>query len=348
MPETTWKYDVALSFAGEQRSYVKAVAGRLHDAGVRVFFDEYETADLWGKNLYDHLDEVYSQQSRYCVLFASEAYKRKVWTDHERQSAQERAIKEKGEYILPVRFDDTKIPGLRDTIGYQDANKLTPLQLARLIVQKLGPRKSEPGMPLKPDALLEALTFEPKKRKAQRNAVVDIALEYYEALERTTTDERRAVAAILLHGCGGEHPEYTHISLDKLSRLTDMSSDKLLTVLAKIRSLNFHVVAGNPAEIHESDDGTLIPEDQDIRLSFWTASDRFQRANEVIFAATRGATAGHCSDCSMETILGLDFHRLSKAHKEGFDLPCDDEGDEGDEGDEVASAAPSGLGDLKD
>lgn len=345
MSENTWEYDVALSFAGEQRAYVKAVAGHLKDAGVRVFYDEYETANLWGKNLYDHLDEVYGQLSRYCVLFASEAYERKVWTDHERQSAQARAIKEKGEYILPVRFDDTAIPGLRDTIAYQDANTLTPLQLARLIVKKLGPRTSEPGLPSNPDVLLEALTYEPKKRKAQRKAVVEIVIDYYEALERMTTDERRAVAAILLHGCGGEHPEYTHISLDKLSRLTDMSSDKLLTALAKIRSLNFHVVATDPAELHGSDDGTLIPEDQDIRLSFWTGSDRFQKANEVIFAATRGATAGQCSHHAMETILELDFHRLSKAYKGGFDLPCDDEDDEHDN---VVSAAPSGLGDLKD
>lgn len=333
---------MALSFAGEQRSYVQKVARPLQNVGVRVFFDEFEKVDLWGKNLYDHLDEIYSRASRYCVLFASEAYKRKVWTDHERQSAQERAIKEKGEYILPVKFDDTKIPGLRDTIGYIDANTTTPLELARLIVQKLGPRKPEPGMPANPDVLLEMLTYEPKKRKAQRRAIVEIAHDFYEALERMNKDERRAVGATLLHGCGGELPEYTHISLDKLSRITGMTADKLLTALTKIRSLNFQVVSGNPADIHEADDGALIPDDQDIRLSFWSAADRFQKANEVVFAATRQAVAGECSDCSLETFEQLDFHRLTKTFKEGFDLPCGD-----DEGDEDKSAVPSGMGDLK-
>lgn len=340
MPETKLKYDVALSFAGEQRSYVEKVARLLKDAGVNVFFDDYEKVVLWGKNLYDHLDDVYSRASKYCVLFVSEAYARKVWTDHERQSAQERAIKERNEYILPVRFDDTKVPGVRDTIGYIDANNTSPLELARLIVTKLGPRTPEPGMPSKPDVLLEILNYEPKKRKAQRRAVVEIAHDFYEALERMNQDERRAVAATLLLGCGGEHPEYTHISLDKLSRLTGLSPDKLLTSLAKIRSLNFKVVSGNPAEIHESDDGALIPDDQDIRLSFWSAADRFQKANEIIFAATRAATAGQCDDCSVEAIMRLDFHRLSKTYREGFDLPCDDDGDE------VKGAVPSGLGDL--
>jgi hypothetical protein len=38
---------------------------------------------------------------------------------------------------LPVRFDDTEIPGLAPTIGYLDARVLTPSKLAELIRQKL-------------------------------------------------------------------------------------------------------------------------------------------------------------------------------------------------------------------
>lgn len=33
------KYHVALSFAGEDRCYVDAVAAKLRDAGVKVFYD---------------------------------------------------------------------------------------------------------------------------------------------------------------------------------------------------------------------------------------------------------------------------------------------------------------------
>lgn len=341
MDEFKWKYDVALSFAGEQRSYVEKVANFLKDSGVRVFFDDFETVDLWGKNLYDHLDVIYSKSSRYCVLFASEDYERKVWTDHERQSAQERAIKEKGEYILPVRFDETKIPGLRETIGYQDANALTPLQLARRIVEKLGPREAEPGMPSTPDVLLAVFPYEPKKRKAQRRAVIDVVHDFYEAMERMNIDERRAVAATLLEGCGGEHPEYTHISLDKLSRITRMSTEKLLSSLAKIKSLNFIVVAENPVESHEPYDGVLFSDDQDIRIDFWSSNDKFGRANEIIFSATRLAAGQHCSEHSIETIVNLDFHRLSDAYVEGFSLPCG-------EGEIDGVATPTGLGMLSE
>src|ERR1700723_3637248 len=102
------QYDVALSFAGEQRSEVFAVAECLKKAGINVFYDEYEKANLWGKNLYDHLSDVYLNRATYCVIFASKEYAEKTWTNLERQNAHARALKDKGaEYILPVRFDST-------------------------------------------------------------------------------------------------------------------------------------------------------------------------------------------------------------------------------------------------
>ena len=44
-------YDVALSFAGEDRKYVHRVAEALAEKGVKVFYDNFEEADLWGKYL---------------------------------------------------------------------------------------------------------------------------------------------------------------------------------------------------------------------------------------------------------------------------------------------------------
>ena len=54
-------YDVALSFAGEQRAYVEKVAAALRRRGHRPFYDDYEKASLWGKDLYEHLDCVYQK-----------------------------------------------------------------------------------------------------------------------------------------------------------------------------------------------------------------------------------------------------------------------------------------------
>jgi hypothetical protein len=132
------KFEVALSFAGEDRPYVRRVAAALERAGVRVFYDEYEQATLWGKNLYVHLREVYRTGAQYTVLFISEHYARKLWTNHERESAQARAFEERQEYILPARFDDTEIPGILPTTGYIDLTRTNPEELAALIVHKLG------------------------------------------------------------------------------------------------------------------------------------------------------------------------------------------------------------------
>ncbi len=117
---------------------LEQVAGYLKAKGVAVFYDKYEEATLWGKDLYVHFDQIYRERARYCVLFASEHYAKKLWSGHERQSAQARAFSENQEYLLPARFDDTSIPGLRPTVGYIDPRERTPDDFARLILDKLG------------------------------------------------------------------------------------------------------------------------------------------------------------------------------------------------------------------
>lgn len=81
-------YDVALSFAGENRQYVEEVASILRSMGFRIFYDKYEVVDLWGKDLYVYLSEIYCKRARYTVMFISKDYAKKLWTNHERRSAQ--------------------------------------------------------------------------------------------------------------------------------------------------------------------------------------------------------------------------------------------------------------------
>ena len=137
------KYDVALSFAGEDRQYAKALADLLKAGGYWFFYDENELAQLWGKNLYDYLSSVYKDRARYCVMFLSEHYGRKLWTNHERQNAQARAFQENREYILPVRLDDTEIPGILPTVGYLDLRSMTIEEVYEVLVKKLADTTSQ-------------------------------------------------------------------------------------------------------------------------------------------------------------------------------------------------------------
>jgi hypothetical protein len=130
-------YDVALSFAGEQRQYVEGVARSLSDAGVRVFFDDFERDDLWGKDLVEHFGMIFGKCSRYCVMFVSKEYSKKPWTTHERRAALAKAIEQETEYLLPVRFDDAELPGLRSTVKYLPAPS-DPIEVAKAVMRKLG------------------------------------------------------------------------------------------------------------------------------------------------------------------------------------------------------------------
>lgn len=132
-----FEYDVAISFAGEQRAEAEAIAGCLRDAGINVFYDRYEQANLWGKDLYEHLSDIYHKKARYCLMLVSADYAAKVWPTHERRSAQARALGQKGEYILPVRFDETEIPGLPSTVGYLWFSERGAEGICTLLRQKL-------------------------------------------------------------------------------------------------------------------------------------------------------------------------------------------------------------------
>ena len=132
-----YDYDIALSFAGENRDYVEEVAQTLKVYGVRVFYDKFEEHTLWGKNLIDYLQDIYKNKAKYTVMFISEYYAKKVWTTHERKSMQERAYRESEEYILPARFDNTEIPGLYSTVSYIDLSFKTPYEFTKVILQKI-------------------------------------------------------------------------------------------------------------------------------------------------------------------------------------------------------------------
>ena len=131
-------YDVVLSFAGEDRKYVERVAKNLRSHGVAAFYDTFEEANLWGKDLAEHLDLVYRRSGDYCVVFISKHYAEKMWTRHERRAALARALKSRTEYILPARFDETELPGIPHTVGYVSVKEKKPAEFAKLLLKKLG------------------------------------------------------------------------------------------------------------------------------------------------------------------------------------------------------------------
>ena len=134
-PERQW--DVALSFAGAQRDYVGQVAEALKARGVRCFYDADEQIELWGRYLADELPAIYGGQAAAVVMFVSAEYAAREWTRLERRAALARAVRERQEYVLPARFDDTPLPGLPSDMVTVDLRIQTPQQFAATIADKL-------------------------------------------------------------------------------------------------------------------------------------------------------------------------------------------------------------------
>lgn len=130
-------YDVAISFAGEDRDVAKSIASNLLNKGINVFYDEYEQSNLWGKDLYVHLTKIYQDESKFCLMIISDHYAKKQWTNHERKAAQARAFQENIEYILPLKLDDTEIGGVLGTTGYIDYRSMSLERIIELISEKV-------------------------------------------------------------------------------------------------------------------------------------------------------------------------------------------------------------------
>lgn len=139
-------YDVVISFAGEDREVAESIASNLVTKGINVFYDEYEQANLWGKDLYVHLTKIYRDKSKFCLMILSENYAKKQWTNHERKAAQARAFQENREYILPLRLDDSEIEGILGTTGYINFRQVSLERVIDLISEKVIQYNRENGI----------------------------------------------------------------------------------------------------------------------------------------------------------------------------------------------------------
>lgn len=155
-----YKYDFALSFAGENRDIAEKIALKLTEKGVRVFYDTLETQKLWGEDLAEKLHHIYNKDSKFCIILISEKYIEKMWTTHERKSALQRQLEQKGGYILPIKIDGSILPGLPDTIAYISIKDFTIDQIVGMAQSKMGIPFNHPTKPESaPKVSISHLTF---------------------------------------------------------------------------------------------------------------------------------------------------------------------------------------------
>jgi len=140
-------FDVALSFAGEDRKIAESLACGLRENSLRVFYDMFYQADLVGEDLARLLARIYCRASRFCIPIISKHYARKSWPRFELSQAQERSIFGDSSYLIPVQIDSTRVSGIPATVGHIDLRVCSIDKAIQLITKKVMQAKvGKPGL----------------------------------------------------------------------------------------------------------------------------------------------------------------------------------------------------------
>ena len=137
-----FKYDGAISFAGENRNIAKSLAEKLKAKGLSVFFVEDHILTLWGKGR-EEFEKVYSKESRYVIPIIAKHYVKKDWTQHEFGTAVREQRERDEEFILAIRVDNSRILGLHDDKVFCSLNDFDLDQIASFFEAKV--RASKPA-----------------------------------------------------------------------------------------------------------------------------------------------------------------------------------------------------------
>lgn len=107
------EFEIAISFAGENRPLAKYIAERLQSIDISVFLDEHYEANYLGKAWSKEFERIFVEDSVYVVCLLDIFHKNKIWPTFERDCFKKRVPQ--GE-IIPIFLDDSVFVGIPDDI----------------------------------------------------------------------------------------------------------------------------------------------------------------------------------------------------------------------------------------
>lgn len=143
-----FEFEVAISFAGENRPLASFINESLQTLDVPVFYDEQYEANYLGKTWSKQFADIFGTKSRYVLCILDKHYAAKIWPTFEKEQFAPRVATES---VFPVFLDDTKFVGIpHDIIGMKfrfdptDGNDADwPARATKEIVYKLIDKLSE-------------------------------------------------------------------------------------------------------------------------------------------------------------------------------------------------------------
>jgi hypothetical protein len=140
-----YRFDFALSFAGQTREVASDLASQLKQQGFAVFYDEDFEHEMIGQDGSQYLRRVYSRDSRYCIVLISEQYDRSQWTDLERESIQARELRGEKGILIPVLVDGYRPAWLPETRIYFDLPKRALANFVAIVSKLSGVDEAKAG-----------------------------------------------------------------------------------------------------------------------------------------------------------------------------------------------------------
>ncbi len=134
---TRFPWDIAVSFAGEDRPIVERFRERVNAEGYTVYYDFDEQHRLWGENLRRKLSDVYANDAQYMVVFLSKHYPEKNWTNFELDVGRQAKAKRTEIYLLPIILDDVHVVGISSDVGHVDLRKTSLDEAVQILVRKV-------------------------------------------------------------------------------------------------------------------------------------------------------------------------------------------------------------------
>jgi len=213
----TFKYDFAISYAGEVREIAEKIANLLMEKNARVYYDRFFEGEMLGKKLSTYFHQKFGKDAKYVIILISKEYPLKDWTNWELSIARDEAKKRKEEFILPIRLDDTKILGIHDDIGFIDLREKSIEETVNILLEKLDNKELEEDIEDKAE-IFDDKEFKDKVRELLSKvnkthiSLSEILPEFYDFLIKTDYNEEiKWVEAELsgeIYEAGKDNPAY--------------------------------------------------------------------------------------------------------------------------------------------
>lgn len=110
-------YTIAVSYASEQRYYVEKFVNFFIEKNINIYYDRNEQAQMLGTLLHEKLQEIYTEDTYYRIIFLSKDYINKPITKMESEYILADNVYQKNKLYV-FKFDEAMLPGLNRNFVY--------------------------------------------------------------------------------------------------------------------------------------------------------------------------------------------------------------------------------------